>query len=137
MTITAFTRGLDQINETDTYKAMMLGLSYVPDPSDEFVADIVGNEIASAGYARTSGFTLSRVLDDDRGIIYLVPSADPLVFGTLASNDPDPGCIVIYKHTGSDASANLIFAQTGLTALRSAFPNVDVSDSGLVRFQQS
>jgi hypothetical protein len=108
-----FNRGIQELLSGSTdwdgatdVRVMLVDADYVFDPDDNVVADLVAEELAGAsGYARQT--LASRTLtEDDTGNRVVLDAADT-AFGALGVGGTIGG-IVVFRHTGSDATAALI-----------------------------
>lgn len=90
--------------ETADIRALMTG-PHTPDVDHDFVADVAPDELNDGGYARvtTSGRTISSDLVNNRVVLDL----DNVTFPTLSSTD-DPHYLILFVHTGNDATSRLI-----------------------------
>lgn len=111
-------QNIDLVN--DTIVAILLDTAHVVDLSlDEFISDIVADEIADAGYARQtlSGKTITVVAGKVR-----VDCAD-IDFGDTVSLSAR--YMAIAKNTGSDATSQLV----GITDLNTSGGNLSSTSS--------
>lgn len=89
------------VNETETF-----------DPDDNFVSDVVGNEISVSGYSRQSLGTRTVTEDDTNNRVVL--NAATTAFGALAAGQTINAAI-IYRHVGGTDSANPLIGFIDLT----------------------
>lgn len=89
----------------DTIQAMLLTSAYAPNiDTEEFVADIVGDEVAGGGYARKTLAGKATTVDNanDRSEF----TADNLDWS--ADSFTTARILVFFKNTGNDATSALI-----------------------------
>ena len=108
-----FNRGIQELLSGSTdwdgatdLRVMLVDDTYTFDPDDNVIADLGAVELTGvSGYARTT--LASRTLtEDDSGNRVVLDAADT-AFGALGTGDTIGG-IVVFRHTGSDATAALI-----------------------------
>ena len=108
-----FNRGIQELLSGSTdwdgatdLRVMLVDDTYTFDPDDNVIADLGAVELTGvSGYARTT--LASRTLtEDDSGNRVVLDEADT-AFGALGTGDTIGG-IVVFRHTGSDATAALI-----------------------------
>jgi hypothetical protein len=89
---------------TADLRALLLS-SYTFNPDHDFVAQVVATELSGGGYARATVTGETFLEDDagDRGRMQL----PQLAFGAIATGQTIAG-LVLFEHTGSDATATLI-----------------------------
>lgn len=105
-----FDSGLDQLGEWEvsTFRVLLATTSYTFDVTDVFVADLVADELASAGYARATISTPVRNVNTSLNRIeYQCDS--PLSFGTPAIGGTYRWGI-LYKFVTNDAASPLVGA---------------------------
>jgi hypothetical protein len=92
---------------TADLRVLLVKSTYTFDPDHNFVADVVAGalEISAAGYARQALTSKTVVEDDANDFAYL--DADDPNFGSIAAGQTVGG-MVLFIHTGSDATAQLI-----------------------------
>lgn len=100
------TAGLDQVNGSTPLRALLLVDTATPTSADVFVADVVADELGSAGYARVTSFTgATRTVNSSPDRLEF--SYDPPNFGTAAAGD-DYRWLTLYKFITNDAASLLI-----------------------------
>jgi hypothetical protein len=88
-------------------RVLLVKDTYVFDNNHNFVADVVAGslEISVAGYARVALTTKTVTEDDTNDFAYL--DADDTPFAAMAAGQTVGGA-VLYRHTGSDATAEVL-----------------------------
>lgn len=106
-----FTAGVDLGSGGADVRVLLLGGAgyvYTFDPDDVFVADLTPgtNELAGTGYGRITmtGETVTQNDTDDR----VEWDATDTDFGTLNADNGDIDAVILFVHTGNDATATLI-----------------------------
>ena len=87
-------------------RVLLVNGGYTFSKAHNFVADVVANEITAAGYARQALTGKTVTEDDTNNRAYL--DADDPVFPAMAAGETIGGAVV-FRHTGSDATAPLLF----------------------------
>lgn len=120
--------------DTDAFSAMLLDNTYtVNQDSQEFVADIVADEIAGGSYARVD--LTGKATTEGTGVVKL--TADDVVFAAMTATNVR--YMAVFRNTGSDATAKLVCvvqfdADINPTAQSVTF---NLSTDGLVNFTLS
>jgi hypothetical protein len=94
-----------QIVAATDLRVLLVNGSYAFSAAHNFVSEVVANEIAAAGYARTALTTKTVTEDDAGGFAYL--DADDVVWASVAIG-PTIGGAILYKYNAADAAAELI-----------------------------
>lgn len=120
-----YNKGLHELAEALTdlgsadLRVLLMTAAYTFTRTHNFVADVVANEISAAGYSRQALTGETVVEDDTNHRAYL--DANDSTFGTLAAGQTIGG-VVLFRHTGSDATAPLIaFIQLPSTPTNGSF----------------
>jgi hypothetical protein len=89
-------------------RCLLVDTDYVFDPDDNFVTDLVADELSTTNYARQAVGSRT-ITEDDAGNRVAFDAAD-VVFASLgpAVGGPVIGGAVLFVHTGDDATATLI-----------------------------
>lgn len=110
-----YTKGIFEIFGANTdldsadLRVLLLKSSYTPNKDHNFVADVVASsaEISVAGYARQTLASKTLTEDDTNDMVYL--DANDVTFPGLATGQTFQ-YPVMFRHTGSDATAPVISA---------------------------
>ena len=88
-------------------RVLLVKDTYAFNPDHNFVADVVAGalEISAAGYSRQTLANKTVTEDDANDFAYL--DADDPAFGSIAAGQTVGG-MVLFIHTGSDATAQLV-----------------------------
>jgi hypothetical protein len=86
-------------------RVLLLKSTHAPNRDHNFVADIVADEISVAGYARQA--LAAETVTEDDAVDFAYLDADDPVFSGLAAGQT-VGAMVLFIHTGNDATAELI-----------------------------
>jgi hypothetical protein len=118
--------------DTDAFSALLLDNTHTPDTDgDEFVADVVADEIAGGSYARValSGKTYDATTS---GVVKLL--ADDIAFAAMTATNVL--YMVVYRNTGSDATAKLVCIIQFDSAINPTSETVtfNLSADGLINF---
>lgn len=90
---------------TADLRVMLVQSTYTENKDHNVVADVVAHELSVAGYARVALTTKTLTEDDTNDFAYL--DADDVAFGALTAGQTIGGA-VLFRHTGSDATAPVI-----------------------------
>lgn len=110
MTVTMYTRGLDELGDfaSGDYRALLLkGSGYTVNRDHDYVSNLTpaSNEVAGSGYAREVLASKTRTIDDTNDRI-TYDAADP-DFGTIATGESVTG-MVVFKQVTNDSDSILI-----------------------------
>ena len=136
----AFNSGVNAINAQSVdlvgtaVGVMLMQSTFVYNPDNDFVADIVANEVTVAGYSRQTLGTKSWTEDDANNRSYF-DGADA-VFTALAAGQTVSGAIM-FRDTGADATRRLISWNEFSAALATNGGNITVGwdSTGILRYQ--
>lgn len=135
MTVAAYSypeaRSLPENFLSDTYRAMLLDSSFVPDAdTQEFVADISADELSGGGYARIALAGKTEVVDPSADTITY--DCDDLAFGALTAPAGTAAYVAVFRLVTVDADSPIVAAfAVDRTADGTAFTLV-VNASGLL-----
>jgi hypothetical protein len=108
-----FTRGIFDIFAGDTpldsadFRLLLLDTDYVQDKNDNVLDDLDADEITVSGYARQTMANETLTEDDTNDRAYL--DADDVTYTALVAGQTI-GWAILYRHTGSDATAPTVAA---------------------------
>jgi len=85
-------------------RCMLVSTAYTPNRDHNVVDDVVANEISGAARQTLASETVTENDTDDRTDLDCADVTFPAVPGTVAI-----GYVVFFRHTGSDATAPLLF----------------------------
>lgn len=120
--------------DTGTWGALLAVDTWSPDPTtEEFVADMVGNELTVAGYARDAVAGL--VLTVDLATNTVVADCDDFAFGSGAAGEV-AGWAVIYRDVTNDSDSELVCAIPISRVTDGTALDVNVNPSGLLILQE-
>jgi hypothetical protein len=108
-----FNKGMEQIAtknvdfSSDDIRMLLLTSSASPDPDDDYVSDISGDEVSVTGYSRQALTSQAVTINDtdDRAEV----EANKVTFSSLAIGETI-GWAVLYVYNAADASALLLSA---------------------------
>jgi len=113
-----YTRGISDSNSGNSWSAMaaqimLMGTGYVADRDQDFVSDIVANEIATTNYARQSLANKVVTIDDVNNRVLL--DADDVTWIALGpgAGGPVVSSGVVFRNTGVAATSPLWFYMDG------------------------
>lgn len=114
MTSHMYNRGMFEIiNQTTNWatadlRAMLLDNVAVFDPDDNFVSDLVADEISTSGYARQA-LDNTTITEDDAGDEVVLDADDEVWTGIgPPTGGPTIGSVVIFREVGTDATDPVI-----------------------------
>lgn len=124
--------------DDDTIKAMLVDNTFVQDPDDEFVADVVADEVSGTGYAGGFGGAGRLTLTGATWLDDLVNNWTTLSFDTLEWAGIDAGDIlglIVIKEITNDSDSLVIgYSAFDGGAYTSSGNTLSVDCSPLMRF---
>lgn len=108
-----FTRGCFEVFNgtfvpgTADARALLLDTDYTQDKNDNVLDDLDSDEISVSGYSRQALANETLTEDDTNDRAYM--DADDVTYSSLAAGQT-VGWAILYRHTGSDATAPVIAA---------------------------
>lgn len=110
-----FDSGSGNIWGTMDARCGLLATTYTPNRDQDFVSDLVADELVTTGYARVTLTGEVLTLDDANDRV--LNDADDALFPTLgpASGGPSVLAAFVFRNTGADATSPLWFYMNGTT----------------------
>jgi len=117
---------------TGTFRAMLMVSPFDPDPAtQEFVADIVADEMGVAGYARDLVTTPTLVVDGATNAITV--DCDDFGFGNAVAGETAT-YLVVYRFVTNDADSEIVAAFPISRVTDGTALTVTVNASGLLTY---